>query len=354
MSSHSKKLVTETKEELTQLFDVMSKELEDKVNEEMARTLKNVESCSKSGVDSLAGAFGQYSKELNQIKEAAEKAVRQQAEDSVVVTHKIKLPNEDVKVIEGEHFHSLFDSTMKAVYARIPIMLVGPAGTGKNHTLEQVARTLNLPFYFSNAITNEFKLTGFIDANGHYQETQFYKAFKNGGLFMLDEMDASDASALVVINAAIANGYFDFPCGRVNAHEDFRICCAANTYGRGSDMVYTGRTNIDGSTLDRFIVYEFNYDPVLEKKLTGNDKIYEFTSLLRAIIEDNKIRHTVSMRASIMASKMLSMDMDISFILKAVYFKGLKTRELEVIKKELNSKSFDYTDNDWVQRAMIV
>ena len=40
--------------------------------------------------------------------------------------------------------------------------------------------------------SNEFKLTGFIDAGGTYRDTEFYKAFKNGGLFFLDEIDNSD------------------------------------------------------------------------------------------------------------------------------------------------------------------
>lgn len=46
---------------------------------------------------------------------------------------------------------------------------------------------------------------------GNYQETQFFKAFTEGGLFMLDEMDASIPEVLVILNAAIANRYFDFP-----------------------------------------------------------------------------------------------------------------------------------------------
>lgn len=69
---------------------------------------------------------------------------------------------------------------------------------------------MGLDFYFTNAVSQEYKLTGFIDANGKYQETQFYKAFTQGGLFFLDEMDASIPEVLVILNAAIANRYFDF------------------------------------------------------------------------------------------------------------------------------------------------
>ena len=91
--------------------------------------------------------------------------------------------------------------------------------------MKQVAKALGLDFYFTNAVTQEYKITGFTDANGRYQETQFYKAFKNGGLFMLDEMDASIPEVLVILNAAIANGYFDFPApiGFVEAHRTLEL-----------------------------------------------------------------------------------------------------------------------------------
>ena len=117
------------------------------------------------------------------------------------------------------------------------MFLAGPAGSGKNVICKQIAKALDLDFYFSNAVTQEYKLTGFTDANGTYHESQFYKAFRNGGLFMLDEMDASIPEVLIILNAAIANRYFDFPApiGYVEAHPDFRVVAAGNTFGNGAD-----------------------------------------------------------------------------------------------------------------------
>ncbi|MCA7081854.1 AAA family ATPase, partial [Staphylococcus aureus] len=112
-----------------------------------------------------------------------------------------------------------------------PLLLVGPAGSGKNVVLEQVAKDLGKDFYFTNAVTEEYKLTGFIDASGTYQETQFYQAFTKGGIFFLDEMDASVPEALVILNAAIANRYFNFPNGKAQAHPDFTVVAAAYTTG---------------------------------------------------------------------------------------------------------------------------
>ena len=72
------------------------------------------------------------------------------------------------KEIKG-NFHKDFEKILKVVDANVPVMLVGRAGSGKNHTLEQVAEALDLDFYFSNAVTQEYTLKGFIDANGHFR-----------------------------------------------------------------------------------------------------------------------------------------------------------------------------------------
>lgn len=73
-------------------------------------------------------------------------------------------------------------------------------------------------------------------------------------------MDASAPEVLIHLNAALANGYFDFPNGKVYAHEDFRVVGAGNTTGQGADAQYTGRTQLDASSLDRFKLVEVNYN----------------------------------------------------------------------------------------------
>ena len=238
-------------------------------------------------------------------------------------------------------FHKKFEEILKIVDKGVPLMLTGPAGAGKNHTLEQVAKALDLDFYFSNAITQEYKLTGFIDAGGTYQETQFYKAFKDGGLFFLDEVDASVPEALIILNSAIANGYFDFPNGRINAHKDFRVVCAGNTYGTGADMVYVGRNALDGATLDRFAVIEFDYDENVEKQLAYDNELYDFVVSLRNMIKKSSLRYIVSMRATINATKLLEIGMSKADILKSVIIKNMQPDDLNVIIKDMNS------GNEW-------
>ena len=206
---------------------------------------------------------------------------------------------------DGEIFHETFQKILACVKSDIPVYLVGPAGSGKNHTLEQVARQLNLEFHFTNSIQQEHKLTGFIDAGGRYHETEFYKAFINGGLFFLDEMDASIPEVLVLLNAAIANGYFEFPNGRAEAHSDFRVVAAGNTMGSGADEQYTGRLVLDQATLDRFAVIEFNYDIRIEIKVAkGNMELVNFVRDLREQSQKQGIRTTYSYRCISAATKL--------------------------------------------------
>ena len=41
-------------------------------------------------------------------------------------------------------------------------------------------------------------------------------------------------------------------------------------------MIYVGRNQLDGATLDRFAVIEFEYDEEIEKNLCEDNDLYEF------------------------------------------------------------------------------
>ena len=224
----------------------------------------------------------------------------------------------------GEVFHSKFEMIKTCVESKIPVYLAGPAGSGKNHTLEQVAKALDLDFYFTNSVQQEYKLTGFIDAGGNFHETEFYKAFKNGGLFFLDEMDASIPEVLVLLNAAIANGYFEFPNGKITAHEDFRVVAAGNTVGSGADEAYTGRMVLDQATLDRFAIIEFGYDLKIELALAkGNADLVSFIEDLRKQADEKGVRATFSYRCISMVVKLETAGMNIDEIIKIAVVKGM-------------------------------
>jgi len=174
----------------------------------------------------------------------------------------------DIQKAEGL-FHYKFALVVTAIAAGLHVMLVGPAGSGKTTLGHQVAEALGLPFYFTGAIASEYKLSGFIDAQGVFRSMPFFKAFTEGGVFLFDEIDASMPQALLAFNAALANGHADFPTGNFKRHPDFRCIAAANTFGRGSSRLYVGRNQLDAASLDRFVTIALDYDTRLEAAMLG-------------------------------------------------------------------------------------
>ena len=206
---------------------------------------------------------------------------------------------------ESELVHEKFDKLRTCVEAGVIPMLVGPAGTGKSTAVEQVARTMGLPFYTMNRIQNSFDLTGYNDANGKYVSTQFYDAYVNGGIFFFDEIDASSPEALVTINTALAQGYMAFPNGLVKMHPDFKVVAAGNTYGKGANRQYCGRNSLDSATLDRFMIIEWDYDRKLEAKIIKDQELLEFAWAVRDAIESNRLQIIISTRGIKATSKII-------------------------------------------------
>lgn len=344
--------------DLSELIDTFNKISEEqaKQNDKTNLTIENMlESVEKSinRVSDMVGKKSIYDDSiieyiLDKVKEIPNEEIHKSIENKIekyvkqtygALPKKIEIVNNTTtKNLQGI-FHHKFEQILKIIEKGVPLMLTGPAGAGKNHTLEQVAEALDLDFYFTNAVTQEYKLTGFIDANGVYQETQFYKAFKDGGLFFLDEVDASCPEALIILNSAIANGYFDFPNGKINVNKNFRVACAGNTYGTGADMIYVGRNVLDGATLDRFATIDFDYDEEVEKQLAYDDDLFNFIIDLRNAIKDANLRYIVSMRATINATKLLEIDMPKKDILKSVILKNMQIDDLNMIIKKINNTS---------------
>lgn len=229
------------------------------------------------------------------------------------------------------YYHEKYEQVLAQVQLDEPVMLVGPAGSGKNFAVSQIAEGLGLPMYYTNNASNEFKLTGFIDAGGTYRDTEFYKAFKNGGVFFLDEIDNSDPAALIVINSALANGYMAFPHETIRRHPDFRCVAAANTWGKGSNLLYVGRNVLDGATLDRFDLVFFDYDRRLERALYPADDLLAFMWAFRDAVDACRIPHIVSTRAIGKCYKKELAGIDRETILRTNVIRSLSQDDLNVV-----------------------
>lgn len=268
------------------LTDYITKELDDITKKEVLELINRViddyrleENVEQTLRDLFDNVLEEYSKTVN-----------------VPVSYNVYLNGNQVGQTNGGFYHEKYPQILRQIQLDEPIMLIGPAGSGKNVAVSQVADSLGLKMYYTNNASNEFKLTGFIDAGGNYRDTEFYKAFKNGGVFFLDEIDNSDPSALIVINSALANGYMAFPHETIDRHPDFRIIAAANTWGKGADLQYVGRNALDAATLDRFDNIFFDYDRHLEECLYPNEDVLKFMWSFRDAVLKTKIPHVVSTR----------------------------------------------------------
>lgn len=255
-----------------------------------------------------------------------------------IVQKKIEVEVKDKKVKFQEVLHEKFDTVLKFVHMDEPVFLTGRAGTGKNVLCKQVAKALGLDFYFTNAVTQEYKLTGFTDASGVYHQTQFYEAFTKGGLFMLDEMDASIPEVLVILNCAIANRYFDFPSGKdkdgnevggfTKAHPNFRVISAGNTFGLGADYEYVGRNQLDMASLNRFAVVEIDYDKQIENNVAqGDTELVDFCESIRKSALDSGTRMVVSYRDISRITKMKNL-LSLKETLQTCLVKNLRSDDL--------------------------
>lgn len=139
--------------------------------------------------------------------------------------------------------------------ARVLIMLTGPAGMGKSYWAANLARRLGLPFGsipMAEGATPSW-LLGRQTLQG-FSESRFAQIWRDGGVFLFDEMDAADPNMLLVINDALANGVLYNPVdgSQIERHPDCILIAATNTLGLGADRNYTGRNRLDFSTLDRW------------------------------------------------------------------------------------------------------
>ena len=258
-----------------------------------------------------------------------------------VVRHEFKTVNGVTKV-EGMQ-HKKFDMVCQLVYNNLPCYLWGPAGTGKTEMVRSVAKALGLEYYQAAKVTEVFTLTGFVDANGQYVESDFYRAFTKGGVFLFDEMDASDEESLVAFNAAISQRCFSFPgIGTKEAHPDFRVVGAGNTGGTGATEEYTGRRSLDASTLNRFFYVEIDNDEGLERVCAnGDDKIVEFIHDLRQSAKAAGVTIILSLRNITQMSTLRSIFNEEELLRGCV----IKEKDSDCVRMLL--ERMVHTDNPW-------
>ena len=218
--------------------------------------------------------------------------------------------------------HAKLDEILYILKTIGTTFLVGPTGTGKSTLAKQVCTELfelgdkdpitsgkYAQISFSPDTTSG-EMIGRSDVNGNFHESEIVRVFRDGGVILFDEIDDADASMLIKVNTALANGYLSTPNGMVRRNKDTYIVCAANTFGTGPDAMYVGRTRLDAATLDRFCLATVyvDYDTALESTIASvlppqqYAWLTEYVKKVRKAISDNHMRRACSTRFVINAT----------------------------------------------------
>lgn len=252
------------------------------------------------------------------------------AKQSIVTTHVVQVNKAD-SVITLTGCHRQQAELIDGLALGFNMLLVGPAGTGKTTAAFNASTALGLD-YFPVSLgpqTSKSDFFGFTDAHGIAVWTVVRKAFINGGILLMDEIDASGAGALTYVNAILANSHAAFPSDKgdlvvSDKHPDFRVIAAANTYGHGGNRMYVGRQQLDAATLDRFVGIDWEYDTDLEQAIAGKQLEYlMYIWKLRKTCDALGIRAVFGTRKVIHGVKALNAGWDMARVNRSIVFFGI-------------------------------
>lgn len=235
--------------------------------------------------------------------------------------------------VENAVKHPLYDTLMHIYKDGENLLIIGEAGTGKSFLVAQVAKDLGCPFHQQGSVQEAFDLLGFVDGHGKYIETEFYRAYKEGGIFLLDEMDACSETALLAINNALTNDSITFPNGEVVKRGDnFVVFGTANTYGTGATIEYCGRTKLDDATLNRFATEEADYCEEIELlKAFGNEELVDFIHNYRKAYRSLGIKTLATYRDIGRIAKREKWDDNLPHNIKSSMVKGMAKDDIKSI-----------------------
>ncbi len=298
------------------------------------------------------------------------------------------------KVVNLGLQHKNFDKLLKAVNARNSngfrpnIWLTGPTGSGKTTAAENIAKALehtftqykrddngkwtiynpdgtdadlnglshDAPFGSDGSLDADYKVVGFKDANGKFHWTTFLRIYVFGGVYVADEIDNWMPSALLALNAALANGWISTPIGMLKRHPDACIIACANTWGLGATNEYVGRSKLDAASLDRFQPkLDWPVDEELELALVTKASP-QFGKAWHSVIhqargkaKEHGLKIIISPRATLNGVALLEQGFDYSEVLDMTICAGLSKAQIGQLALPSNleppaTTSFDFAE----------
>lgn len=226
-----------------------------------------------------------------------------------------------------------------------PLYIFGPTGCGKTSCVLQIVTKLNYPVY---NVTGHSRLE-FPEMVGHHtvqQGNMQYElgplalAMRDGGIFLLNEIDLLDPATAAGLNSVLDGHPLTIPEAggiHIKAHPLFRFIATANSNGAGDQTgLYQGVLRQNIAFMDRFQLVEATYlDPAVEKQILQKsyptlpedviNRVIKFANAVRKLFigeeaegSDNTIELTASTRTLLRWCRLM------------VQFEPLKTRGISV------------------------
>lgn len=289
-----------------------------------------------------------------------EKAISKEINEAVkkLQPNYIKVAERKQVKIEGRTHKSFEECLFLAQHER-QIFISGPAGSGKTTLGEQIAKAFNLNFAFisCSAGLSEAHLLGRMLFDGTYVASDFINLYENGGVFLLDEVDAADANTMLTINSALANGIVSVPNRKekphAKRHKDFILIASGNTWGNGS-FEYHGRNHLDAAFLDRFAMSRIyiDYDKQLEKEIcAGYPELSKVLWKVRENCYKQKVRRIVSTRAFIAGVRQMSAGKELQQVVER-FFIGWTDEEKAKALNGINLKTEEVEEEKTVEQQL--
>jgi MoxR-like ATPase len=299
--------------------------------------VKHKESLNDAATAALEQSAGAIQKRL---EAHAKEALRIAAEGRAPIVIK---EGSKLRKVEGT-LQPEFKRMCELASARIPIMLVGPAGCGKTFLAEKLAEALGLEYSdvscsegMSESIFNGRLLP--IGKGGQFEHvaSPFMQRYEKGGVMLMDEMDAADSNLLTYANKAIANGGYTADARYTNPvvkkHKNFVIVAAANTFGNGADAMYVGRNQLDAATLDRFKIgmITMDYSRDVEASI-ASEELCAWAWAIREKIRAARLKRIMSTRVIKDLATMTTMYSWGAEQWAAAYFTGWSEAERKLVQ----------------------
>jgi hypothetical protein len=208
-------------------------------------------------------------------------------------------------------------------------LMVGMAGTAKSRSAEVAAKALGLKLYCMpiGPQTTQQDILGYLQPNGDLVRTMVREWFEFGGLLCVDEFDSGSSEVLVILGSLFSDAaYAGFPDGMVKRSVDVPTAyvATANTFGYGADDIYTGRSALDGATLDRFATIAWGVDPAIESVMAdGETEWYAAVLAARAIVNKRRLQVLVTPRATLKGAALRKVGFTVKQCAEMTVLRGL-------------------------------